>query len=100
MTSRPPEITDEELVRRADSARQVTTNEMYREAWSSLESSLMTAWEGTKPMQTEEREEIWRSIRTLRATRQTLENLMATGRQAAKRIDQRKRTTTAPGSSL
>lgn len=91
MNTHVPQYTDEELVRRAEQAQQVTRNEMYREAWASLVSDLQSAWEATKPMQTAEREEIWRSIKTARAIEQKLVNLMATGRQAAARIDQRKK---------
>lgn len=90
MSNHVPEISDEELVKRADQARQVTQNEMYREAWSSLVNGLMQQWRSTKPMQREEREELWRAIRSAEATRQHLENLMQTGRQAAFRINQRK----------
>ena len=91
MTSRVPEISDEELVRRADQARQVTQNEMYREAWSSVVNGLQAQWEATKPMATEEREAIWHAMKAVKASRQLLENLMQTGRQAALRIDQGKK---------
>lgn len=84
-------MTEEERIRRADQARQITTNETYREAWSSLEKNLRTAWEQTKPMQTEEREELWRSLKSLREVKQRLETFIADGNEAA-RVIQRKKT--------
>lgn len=84
-------MTEEERIRRADQARQITANETYREAWSSLEKNLRTAWEQTKPMQTEEREKLWRSLKTLREVKLKLESFIADGNEAAREI-QRKKT--------
>jgi len=90
--NRPPEVNEAELLRRAEMARQVTTNEMYREAWASLVSNLQNAWETTKPMQTEEREALWHAMKAVKGVQQRLESLMATGREVERRQNQRKAT--------
>lgn len=90
-------MTEEELLRRADQARQITENEMYREAWSSLEKRLMDEWAATKPTDTETREAIWHAMKAHKAHKARLEAILATGRDTARRIDQRRKASAGAG---
>lgn len=89
-------MTDEERIRRAQHARQLTEDEMYREAWSSLEKRLMDEWEQTKPTETDKRESIWHALKAHKAHRARLESFMADGRVAEANI-QRKAKESAAG---
>lgn len=84
-------MTEEERIRRADQARQITENETYREAWSSLEKRMLAEWEQTKPTDTDTREALWHALKAHRAVRLRLENFIAEGREAEREI-QRKKT--------
>lgn len=88
-------MTEEERIRRADQARQITTNETYREAWSSLEQRMLTEWEQTKPTETDKREAIWHALKAHRAVKLRLEALIKDGNEAA-RVIQRKKTSDGP----
>lgn len=89
-------MTDEEKIRRAQHARQLTEDEMYREAWSSLEKRLMDEWEQTKPTDTATRESIWHALKAHKAHRKRLEGFMADGEVAKVNI-QRKAKERATG---
>lgn len=89
-------MTDEERIRRAQHARQLTEDELYREAWSALEKNLMDRWLMTKPAETQVREDIWHALQAHKAHRRTLENFMADGRVAEANI-QRKAKERATG---
>ncbi len=96
MTTPPPLLTDEEKVRRGMHARQITEDELYREAWSALEKNLMDRWLQTKPAETQVREDIWHAIQAHHAHRKRLESFMSDGKVAADNI-QRKAKERATG---
>ncbi len=91
-------MTEEERIRRAQHARQLTEDELYREAWATLEKHLMDSWWQTKPAETQKREDIWHALQAHRAHKARLESFMADGRVAEGQI-QRKAKERATGRS-
>lgn len=83
-------MTEEERVKRAEAARQVTDAEIYKETWTALNERLLRAWEATKPTDTEARESMWHARRALKSVQDAFETLMAEGRQAQIAIAKRK----------
>ena len=82
-------MTDEERIRRAQHARQLTEDEMYREAWSSLDAKLISEWDKTSPTDTATREQIWHARGAMRWVRARLETFMADGRVAEANIQRK-----------
>lgn len=89
LTAPPPLMSEEDKVRRGMHARQIIEDEMYREAWSSLEKRLMDEWEATKPADTATRESIWHALKAHKAHRKRLESFMSDGKIAADNIQKR-----------
>lgn len=65
---------------RADLAKAVIENPVYRETFETLKQDLMRCWNMTNQDMTSERETIWFSIKLLEQIHNSLETAMVAGR--------------------
>lgn len=63
-------------------AKQVIDNPIYQEALIVIKADLMRRFEGTKFKDSEERDEIWRTMSNLNSLSETIEDVMVTGQMA------------------
>ena len=82
-------MTDPEKVRRGLQAQGIIENEVYREAWASLERSKTEAWKNSTSIT--DRERLWFELNGLRSVKLELERLMAVGKEADKQIQRNAR---------
>ena len=73
---------------RAHRARQVVDNDIFQEAWASIEKQLRTSWENTNAAQTVERERIWQALQMLKKVKYYLEGVIKTGEMAQIQLDE------------
>ena len=83
-------MSPEEKVRRANKAAQLLNDEVYREAWASLDANLMANWAATNQADTQRRETLYFELVGLRAVKLRLERWVADGKAAADEIERTK----------
>ena len=92
-------MTPEEKVRRANKAAQLLNDEVYREAWASLDANLMANWAATNQADQQRRETLYFELTGLRAVKVRLERWVAEGREAAAEIERTKQRATGKRTS-
>jgi hypothetical protein len=75
-------------VRRGELAQQVSDNEVFQEAFDTLEQQYTEALLNSAPGQTEDRERLYMAIQALRMVRGHVQTTMETGRMARKQLDE------------
>jgi hypothetical protein len=70
-------------LRRAEQARRLLDDPLFREAFAALESRLQEQWLTTAEDAASERERLWLSLRLLRQVRGYLQDIVTTGKLAA-----------------
>lgn len=73
-------------VARGEDAERVLSNPVYQDAWAHYEASLLAGWRASAPTQTEEREAIWMALRTIERVKNEIEQVLFTGKMAAKQL--------------
>lgn len=87
-------MTPDEKVRRAQSAERLLQDEVYREAWSSLDAALITHWAQTSPSDITNRERYFHQLQGLRAVKTKLETWVSEGKAAVAEIERTKQRAT------
>lgn len=80
-------MTPEQKVKRGHDAQTLLSNELFREAWATLDAELIRHWGATDPMQAEIRERYYHQLTGLRAVKAKLERYVADGTVAAQEIE-------------
>ena len=76
-------MTPDQEIRRGQDAAVVLDNPIYQEAMQVLRGQMMEQFQNTSYDQSEERDEIWRTLRCLNGLEAQLEAVMTTGRVGA-----------------
>ena len=76
-------MTPDQEIRRGQDAAVVLDNPIYQEAMRVLRGQMMEQFQNTRHDQSEERDEIWRTLRCLNGLEAQLEAVMTTGRVGA-----------------
>ena len=83
-------MTPEEKIRRAHSAERLLQDEVYREAWASLDAALIQHWAQTSPSDITNRERYFHQLQGLRAVKTKLEAWVTEGKAAVAEIERTK----------
>ncbi len=83
---RPPE--DKDRQRDMHRAEALLNDPLIAGFFTSMEQNLREAWEGTKAAEFEEREQLWLSMKQLKALKQHLNNYVLMGKLFMKREEQ------------
>lgn len=75
-------MTEQEELNRAEYARQVTTNPVFKEAINILRANMIEDFSKTGFKQSSERDEIWRKLQTVDYIENYLKTIMETGELA------------------
>lgn len=70
----------QEEVNRGDRARDIIENELYQDALVSIKGELFMKLENTKFHESEQRDEIWRQLQTVKWFEQYLQQVLETGK--------------------
>lgn len=76
---------------RGQRARRLLEDDLYQEAFTTVEAKLMSEWAASKPLDREVRETIFHQIGLLKALKAHLESVMRDGDFAAKSIEQKRK---------
>lgn len=87
-------MTPEEKARRGQAAERLLSDEVYREAWASLDAALIAHWAGTNPSDQELRERYYNQLIGLRAVKTRLETWVSDGKAALTEIERTKQRAT------
>lgn len=79
----------EKEVKRAEQARQVLQNPVYRDAFLRIKADLLSGFERSTDRQDKVRREIWRTLKTLDKLQSQLEHTMQTGELARRTLLQK-----------
>lgn len=83
-------MTEDQKIRRANEAQALLTNEVYREAWASLDAALIAEWSRTSPLDAQNRERYFHQLTGLRAVKEKLERWVAEGKAVVAEIERTK----------
>ena len=83
-------MTPDEKINRANSALRLLQDEVYREAWASLDAALIAAWSQTTPGDLTNRERYFHQLQGLRAVKTKLETWVTEGKAAVAEIERTK----------
>lgn len=76
-------MTKEEEVLRGNESRAILNNPLYQEAIMTLRGQMMEQFTKTTHDQSDERDEVWRTMKVLDAIERQLESIMSTGKLAS-----------------
>ena len=83
-------MTPDEKIRRANSAQRLLQDEVYREAWASLDAALIAKWAQTGPLEIELREQCFNRLMGLRSVKKIFETWVSEGKAAVAEIERTK----------
>ncbi len=87
-------MTPEDKIKRANSAQRLLQDEVYREAWASLDAALIQHWAQTSPSDITNRERYFHQLQGLRAVKSKLETWVSEGKAAVTEIERTKQSAT------
>jgi hypothetical protein len=87
-------MTLEEKARRGQAAERILKDEVYREAWASLDAALIANWAVTSPADITNRERYFHQLQGLRAVKTKLETWISDGTAAIAEIERTKQRAT------
>lgn len=85
-------MTPDQKVKRGNDAQRLLNDELFKEAWATLDAHLMQSWAGTTALDSQVREALYHELRGLRAVRAQLERWMQDGTIAAREIERTKQS--------
>ena len=77
-------------INRGKQAEILLQNELVQEAFKALEDEYFKLWQATKPLDTDVRESLWHSYRTVGEVKTHLHRLVDSGTMAQLELDARK----------
>lgn len=83
-------MTPEEVIRRAERARQLFNDPLVQETLDLIEKEVSEAWMGCPVRDVEARETLWRMAVTARKFRDVLRGTMESGKIAMKQLEDKK----------
>ena len=75
-------MNQQEEIRRANEAKMITGSPLYQEAFMILRGQMMEQFTKTKHDQSEERDEVWRTMKCLDAIEKQFASIIKTGKLA------------------
>jgi hypothetical protein len=80
-------MTPDQKVKRGHDAQRLLNDELFKEAWATLDAALITEWAATNPLDAVNRERYFHQLTGLRAVKSKLERYMQEGDAAFREIE-------------
>lgn len=78
---------------RGNRAKRILEDDLWLEAWATIEMEFLSAWRNSPARDEEGREAIWKMLKVAERVRSQLESHMMTGRLAEKELEKHGRET-------
>lgn len=85
------ELTDQEILERAQHAKRILDDDLFKETILAIEENIIAEWRSTEPLGYEKREAAYAKIRSLNAIVSQIRNVMDTGDFLKDQLEKQKR---------